>query len=162
MPRKQSRTVNLRGFSPDEFRALVLETWFGEFPAAGNPPDDALTAIARADAAGREGRGEVSKVPRASLAAWVSFLRKNTAPKRPEFRNALAKLDTRLRAGMGPPPTPGLWEGRARDAARVAGELRRTLGYSPTDRDIEAALGWRPGVLRKWRNHKPCLFPPAA
>lgn len=162
MPRKQSRTVNLHGFSPDEFRALVLETWFGDFPGAGNPPDSAVLAITRLDAAGRDGRGEVSKVPRASLAAWVLFLRKNTTPKRPEFRDALAKLDTRLRAGMGPAPTPDLWESRARDAVSAAEELQRTRGYPPTDREIEAAMGWKAGALRKWRNHKPGLFPPAS
>lgn len=162
MQRKQSRTVNLHGFSPDEFRALVLETWFGDFPGAGDPPEGAVLAITRLDAAGRDGRGNVSKVPRASLAAWVTFLRRNKTPKRPEFGSALAKVEARLRAGMGPAPTPDLWESRARDAARVAEELQRTRGYPPTDREIETAMRWKVGALRKWRNHKPGVFPPAA
>lgn len=139
----------------------MLETWFGDFPGAGDPPDAAIPALTRLDAAGRAGRGDVSKVPRASLKAWVMFLRHNKTPKRSGFRAAVRKLETRLAAGMGPPPTPDLWESRARDAARVAGELRRG-GRPAADREIEAAMGWQPGVLRKWRNHKPGLFPPAA
>ena len=159
---KQSRTVNLHGFSPDEFRALVLETWFGEFPGAGNPPDNAVAAIARLDAAGRDARTSVSKVPRASLAAWVAFLRRNNAPRRSGFGTALAKVEARLTSKPGRPAAPDLWGDRARDAARAARRLKRDLGRHPTDGEIEAAMQWPPGILRKWRNYKPGTFPPAA
>lgn len=158
----RSEAVNLHGFTVEEFRALGFAAFKAE--ASGAFPRAAQHAAKRIQSGAFLDSGALSKVPRRSLRAFVVAVRPfvaSGARQFPQSAAALAKLEAQLEATRGRPAQPALWERRARNAEGAAHKLKRELRRAPTDREIEESMRWPVGVLRKWRHHKPGVFPPA-
>jgi len=154
---KQSKTVDLRGFSASEMRRLSAAVFLLDDRAP--LPDAVLPALLRIQGAARAEAKAVYRVPRQSLRALVEALRPRLHDvQNRELREAVAKIDARLSRKPGRPATADLWEQRAADVRRVRRELRQQLRYEPTDDAVAAALGVPPGTVRTWRQRHPGIF----
>ena len=136
-----SETVNLRGFTPDEFRALGFAAFKAE--VSGKLPSAAKPAAKRVHGGAYLESGALSKVSRRSLQSFVDAIRPfvdTGARQFPESRAAFAKLEARMQSTPGRPagPVPDLWESRVRDAKRAARELKRG-GSAPSRTQLHAA-----------------------
>lgn len=162
MPKKQSRTVDLR-FSADEVEALYHGALYLEIMDA--LPASADEAFVRIIAAHKRRSGTISKVPRDSLRSLADAIR----PRLPDVRatpgggtiaDSFTTLDARLSRQRGRPVKSlnlSLWRQRAADVRRVKRELRQRLGYA-TDDAAAAALGVPRGTVGTWRQRHPNLF----
>ena len=156
---KQSKTVDLRGFKVEEIAALAAAGML-RLPASPHGGDAAFN---RLHSAALNASEVVSKVPRDSLQAFIDAIRPfvpEITSSAPALSNAVAKLDARLARRRGRPAGSdlGRWKQRAADVRRVKRELRRQLGYVPTDDAAAAALGVPPGTVGTWRQRHPDLF----
>ena len=104
----------------------------------------------------------ISKIPRASLQAYIDAIRPHvaeSAPYVPALPQAVAKVDARLASRLGKRATPELWQQRSESVASAREMWRDLYDGEPTDRDLESALKLTPGAIRRWRNVHPELFP---
>lgn len=158
MPSKRrapSRTVDLTGYDPRDFLHLAAAVVFTD-RVWDNLPDVATAAYTRIDAAGHDERGNIYKVPRDSLAALVTFLRQD--PQLGSFP-ILDKLEARLRRSRGRSARADVWANRAARVEATFRKFQREHGYTPTENQVEAALGYKANAISRWRSRHPDIFP---
>lgn len=159
MARKQSRTVDLTGWTQREIRLIAYGSWDFKLPASAMPALDRLLRASH----GPE-RKTVSKIDRRSLEALARAIRPHVpalAKLHPDIADAFAKLEKRLATrGPGPAPNTDEWTARANNVRRTARALERRRGRPPTDAEVERAMGCARLTIARWRHRHPDLFNP--
>jgi hypothetical protein len=155
---RKSKTVDLTGWTQREVRLIAFGSWDFDLPQAAMP---ALNRLLRASH-GPE-RKVISKVDRASLEALARAIRPHV-PAMAKLHNDLApafeKLERRLaHRGPGPAPNVDEWASRSNSVRLTARALARQLHRSPTDAEVERAMGCRRLTIARWRHRHPELFP---